>query len=253
MIYDGFIFFNEFELLEIRLNELWDVVDKFILVEADTTHSGKPKPMWFRERKAEFEKYWSKIVHVEVRDMPKTTVTWDREIHQRNCILRGVDKTMVRDGDVLMVSDVDEIIRASALKASLPILRPLQFKMSSYGSYVNAPSGSWSYAKAIPLQLFLGSLSPQQVRHSNYREVLDGGWHFSYLGGPAKICEKMDAFSHQEKNVQQFNNLETLTKNLAKSAGVFGGHMSFEKIDATWPEYLVKNQEKFRHLIGPPA
>ncbi len=253
MIYDGFIFFNEFDLLEIRLEELWGVVDKFILVESAQTHSGKKKPMYFREEKTRFEKYLPKIVHIEVTDVPSTSVTWHREIHQRNCIMRGVDRAAAREGDVLLVSDLDEIIKASTLKRAMPIQHPVQFKMRSFGGYVNAPSGPWSYAKAAPLRLFLEGLSPQTCRHSNYQEVLEGGWHFSYLGGPAKICEKMDAFSHQEAAVQRFNNLTLVQENLKKSVGVFGGRMSFEKLDDTWPEYLVKNQEKFRHLIGPPA
>ena len=42
-IYDCFTFFNELDLLEIRLNELNEVVDYFVLVEATTTHSRKPK------------------------------------------------------------------------------------------------------------------------------------------------------------------------------------------------------------------
>ena len=44
MIYDGFMFFNEFEVLEIRLNALADVVDYFVLVEATRTISNKPQP-----------------------------------------------------------------------------------------------------------------------------------------------------------------------------------------------------------------
>ena len=46
MIYDCFIFFNEFDLLEIRLNELDNIVDKFVLVEANFTHSSKEKPYY---------------------------------------------------------------------------------------------------------------------------------------------------------------------------------------------------------------
>jgi len=37
-IYDCFRFFNELDLLEIRLDELCDVVDYFVLVEARQDH-----------------------------------------------------------------------------------------------------------------------------------------------------------------------------------------------------------------------
>lgn len=255
MIYDGFIFFNEFELLEIRLNELWDVVDKFILVEAYLTHSGKPKPMYFKERKGDFEKYLSKIIHVEVYNTPNSPkdVSWDREIHQRNSILDGVSRIGVTDDDILIVSDVDEIVRASAVKTLGRLIKPVQFAMQSFGGYVNTPSGPWNYAKAGPVRLFLEGLAPQICRHNTYMDVPNGGWHFSYLGGPAKICEKMSAFSHQEERVQRHNDLARITANLAQGHGVFGGKFSVVEVDDTWPAYLVKNREKFSHLFYKPA
>lgn len=51
MIYDCFTFFNELNLLEIRLNILNDVVDKFVLVEATKTFSGKDKPLYYEQNK----------------------------------------------------------------------------------------------------------------------------------------------------------------------------------------------------------
>ena len=47
MIYDCFPFNNELDILEIRLNILNDVVDKFILVEASKTQSLLDKPFYF--------------------------------------------------------------------------------------------------------------------------------------------------------------------------------------------------------------
>ena len=52
MIYDCFPFFNELELLEMRLHELSGVVDKFVLVEATRTFTNKPKPLYFQENQS---------------------------------------------------------------------------------------------------------------------------------------------------------------------------------------------------------
>ena len=46
-IFDSFIFFNELELLEMRLNILGDVVDKFVLTESPFTVSGNEKPLYY--------------------------------------------------------------------------------------------------------------------------------------------------------------------------------------------------------------
>ena len=42
-VYDCFTFFNELDLLEIRLNELDNVVDYFVLVESKRSFQNKPK------------------------------------------------------------------------------------------------------------------------------------------------------------------------------------------------------------------
>ena len=44
----AFSFFNELDLLELRLHELNKVVDYFVLVEATLTHSGWNKPIILR-------------------------------------------------------------------------------------------------------------------------------------------------------------------------------------------------------------
>ena len=44
-VFDCFQFYNEFDVLEIRLAELDPLVDHFVIVEATHTHTGKPKPL----------------------------------------------------------------------------------------------------------------------------------------------------------------------------------------------------------------
>ena len=43
MIVDAFTFFNEKELVELRVKYLNKIVDYFVVVEADVTHTGKSK------------------------------------------------------------------------------------------------------------------------------------------------------------------------------------------------------------------
>ena len=70
-IYDCFTFFNELELLEIRLNELYNYVNYFVIVEGDKTHDGKTKEfiffknkfkggIWFNVQREEAKK-WKRI------------------------------------------------------------------------------------------------------------------------------------------------------------------------------------------------
>ena len=119
MIYDCFTFFNELDLLEIRLNVLNDVVDKFVLVEATTTFSGTPKPLYFNENKKRFDKFASKIIHVIINDtpiQPKTIIGeyWSWEFFQRNAIVRGL--VNCKETDTILISDLDEIPNPNQIK-----------------------------------------------------------------------------------------------------------------------------------------
>ncbi|MBO6167304.1 MAG: hypothetical protein J6P13_03005 [Kiritimatiellae bacterium] len=114
MIYDCFSFFNELDILEIRLNALKDVVDRFVLVEAVKTHSGQPKKLYFEENKDRYKPFLDKIIHVIVDNephlpekCPKLTAAWAYENHQRNVIVRGLAR--IGADDVLLISDLDKI------------------------------------------------------------------------------------------------------------------------------------------------
>ena len=114
MIYDCFSFFNELDILELRLNVLKDVVDRFVLVEAARKHSGEAKPLYFEENKARFAEFTDRIIHVVVVDepvtppeCPKLIASWAFENHQRNAIVRGLKDA--RPEDTIMISDLDEI------------------------------------------------------------------------------------------------------------------------------------------------
>src|ERR1022692_3538362 len=84
MIYDCFTFFDELELLELRLHELGDVVDKFVWVEATKTHSNKSKPLHYQENRVLFQAFHDQIIHVVVDDMPDSNDSWVLENFQRN-------------------------------------------------------------------------------------------------------------------------------------------------------------------------
>ena len=96
MIIDCFPFFNELDLLEIRLNVLNDVVDKFVLVEASKTQSLIDKPFYFEENKDRYSKFLDKIIHVKITDYPKKD-GWAMENYQRNCIVKGLQQLELKE------------------------------------------------------------------------------------------------------------------------------------------------------------
>ena len=62
MIVDCFSFFNELDMLECRLEYLYNHVDKFVICEANYTHSGIKKDFNYLNNKSRFAKYEDKII-----------------------------------------------------------------------------------------------------------------------------------------------------------------------------------------------
>jgi hypothetical protein len=122
-IYDGITYNGEKEILEIRLNELKDVVFKTIIVESNRTQVGKPKPYKFEAQKDYFADFLDNIVYVKLDDShldnnPIQSGDWRHEHYVREAIkdkgLLAVQKSGIKlyQDDYLVISDVDEIPKA---------------------------------------------------------------------------------------------------------------------------------------------
>ena len=127
-IIDCFTFYNELQLLEYRLSILYDVVDYFIIVEANQTYRGKNKELFYNKNKERFGKFKDKIIHIVV-DLPykypninyknnkpfqllnynENGDQWINEAFQRECIKNGFEQISLNDEDYIIVSDLDEI------------------------------------------------------------------------------------------------------------------------------------------------
>lgn len=284
MVYDSFIFFNEIELLHLRLHELSEVVDRFVLVESTRTFTNRPKPLLFAQNREAFAAFADKIIHVVVEDSPDAANPWRIEDFQRNCIRRGLKNC--RPDDIVMVSDVDEIPAArqvrqtvSAMRFSpglpaalahrlftqfpIPKLARNLFKKWHPFVYVFEQRVRQFYFNGVPkratpwwgtrMAYYRDVGSPNDLRCWKGHAVPDGGWHFTYLGGVERIQAKLAAFSHQEFNTPQYNDAQRLTENLQQGRDFLhaGAAIEFEPLDATYPDYLLRNQQRFQPWIRP--
>jgi beta-1,4-mannosyl-glycoprotein beta-1,4-N-acetylglucosaminyltransferase len=143
-IFDCFLFFNELDLLELRLSILNEHVDYFVIVEAAQTFQGDDKDYIFEKNKIRYSKYLHKIIHFKVEkysfdfsNLPyvanpqniddqvlnqiytfidncphfdkKKEFWWGNDFYQRECIWRALAKNQPHKNDLILISDVDEI------------------------------------------------------------------------------------------------------------------------------------------------
>ena len=112
-LYDCCIYYDEDLILDLRLNTLYNFVDKFVIAEATRDHAGNEKKLNFKHNN--FSKFKDKIEYIVVDDIPVNVVSkkknWTpnhwRDQHQRNSLARGLENC--NENDLIMISDIDEI------------------------------------------------------------------------------------------------------------------------------------------------
>lgn len=276
MIYDCFTFFNELDLLEIRLNILNDIVDKFVIVEGTKTFKGNDKPLNFKANEERFEKFKDKIIYVVFNDYPESDNPWLYENLQRNAIAQGL--VNCNDDDIILISDLDEIINPEAIKRGIeslnkgtPIKKFVQYNMNYFLNTINCKIPLWLHPEMCTYKNFKNCLD--NIEDYNYntftiKEVNQGttankirmyedcdliefgGWHFSFLGGAEKIIYKIKNFSHQELVPQ----LDSIMASVAQNIENINTTNTSKQLSALkyqlLPEYLQKNIDKYQKYIS---
>jgi len=283
-LFDCFTFFNEFELLEVRLNELSPLVSYFVIAEAPITFQGKEKPLYFLENRQRFAKFADRIRHVVVNDMPvgsREADHWRREHHQRNALANAIADAA--PDDYVMLSDVDEIPRASVVRSILdqnaggPIIHLLELAMFRFflnfrepkpwlrngprltrRRYVNSFQAlrNTRPPAADPINSFRRwlSASMQLARPIRRNVVHDAGWHFSSLGGAEAYAEKLRSFSHIEPERRTLPD-NAMVGVAARRIGeaLKQGPGKTVPVDGSFPAFIVDHVEQFQSLIYPAA
>ena len=133
-IVDVFPFFNEKELLELRIRMLEHHVDQFVISEANRTHSGMPKNFILKDlidelglpkdkiRIIEVDLYadeaqtpaYIDVCHATSAKSEHDAISWTRERIQRDAIAKVIDD--YDDDTVFIMSDCDEIIDPAAIE-----------------------------------------------------------------------------------------------------------------------------------------
>lgn len=176
-VYDCFTFCEEFNLLDLRMAELKDVVDVHILVEAAVTHRGSPKPLNFYDKRFE---YLDRVLPTFLDSLQGSTPT-ERAECQRNAILTALREAGAKSNDLILISDVDEIPDSSVI-ARFGTNRAANLNQEMF--FFNARYRSneqWRRAKILLFEELEHLGSVQRARDTIFNSSIDpGGWHMRY-------------------------------------------------------------------------
>ena len=279
-VFDSIIFFNELELLEMRLNILNDVVDHFVLTESPFTVSGNEKPLYYQENKDRFAKFNDKITHHITEEIPNDfshmlekskfhvaykepdpygtpmidiPIRFQRALYNRNNSAFAIEKAGAKDDDLIITSDADEIINPY-------VLEDLDW-FDSNNHYVATGPGYYFKLNFLYQDDWMGprlctwkhlkntTVDQHRQDHQRAYRIEDAAWHFSFLGDAENFKLKLASYEHTE------NNTEAVTGNAVQKVeeglDPLGRGQQYKAvpIDDTYPEYIQNNQEKYSNLI----
>ena len=248
-VYDLIMFSTELDWLDIRLHTLASHVDFFVIIESPTTFTGAAKPLVLKRHWNRFARFHKQMIYRVVEDPIDSSRIWDPEDYLRNSMLHAVFPTIegeeraARHGDVLVVSDMDEIVRPEAMLimryCEIPARLTLRTQFFYYSFLWRHRGQQWPHPQATIYKGDIAStLSPNDLRMDligpgfapfaslkrwwDRGTLWDAGWHcsscFSTIG---EFQTKMNSFSHQGWNTEENQNARTICERVRSGQELF--------------------------------
>ena len=262
-VVDTFIFYNELDLLDVRLHEHDRFVDYFVLAENPIAFNVQSKNEFYKENMDRFSEFKDNIL-VTGNDRDFGGDSWNREWSLRNSVRKGVEYLLnetgeIKEDDWVILSDLDEIIRSSCFKEQdFANDKRYKFDLSFryYKFNCREVNDGWAGPIMVPVGVFLKH-NPQDIRHhsnnpditeSNTIYVPKAGWHFSYMGGVDKVISKINTGGHQELNNDTYKDVTRIATKLKYGEDLFDreGHYWEFINDDDYPKYVLDNPEMFK-------
>ncbi|KAK6346618.1 hypothetical protein TWF696_006738 [Orbilia brochopaga] len=279
-IYDLFMINNEMDWLEIRMETMAKHVDYFVILEAPYTFTGLPKALTMEANWARFAKFHKQMIYKVMESFPPGAKrAWDYEDFQRNAMftqaLLGMPGEQApRVGDVIIVSDVDEIVRPAALQilrnCDFPKRLTLRSQFYYYGFQFLHKGQQWEHPQATTFQGASDTILPADLRNGeggnrltawwDKADLWNAGWHCSSCFSTIEdMLTKMKSFSHMSLNAERFRDPNRIVDRIRNGLDLWDRKgQVYEKIPRNQdiPEILKSKPEKFRYLLdreGPDA
>jgi beta-1,4-mannosyl-glycoprotein beta-1,4-N-acetylglucosaminyltransferase len=269
-VYDLFLINTELDWLEIRLHELHPHVDYFVILEATSSFSGNPKPFHFKSNFGPFQHFYPKIIyHALNLDHIKHYDASGREQYIRNALFDSVFPSLIGPaapelGDVIIVSDLDEIPRPNTVVAlrncQFPERTHIRSRFYYYSFQWEHIGDEWGNPRATFYQGPNNTIRPEDLRNlpGTKFDLWNAGWHCSSCFSTiAEMTTKIESFSHTDLDRPEFKIPSEVVRRVRNGIDLFDREDNrFKKVEFNddIPEYLKHNRERFNYLLDrdPP-
>lgn len=232
-VIDAFLFYNEFDILNLRLNYLKNL-DYFIICECNYTHSGNLKPYYLDKIIDDIpENIRNKIIRLKYEPSYYYDA-WTLENEHRDFISKNLQD--FSSNDIIMISDVDEIPKKSSIEKIFN-LKNKDFVYTAkcdffYYNFNTFLHNDWDGTTFCSVENCI-KIGSQELRNqrSNYKKIEDGGWHFSYFGDIDQIKLKINSFAHQEFNKEEYVNNLNIEDAIKNKQNLYDKNWKFSEYD----------------------
>lgn len=243
MIIDSFMYFNEQDVAEIRMNELDSIVDLFVVGIGDLTFRGKPN-----NNELVIPDHLKHKVLVNKIKLPELATPWQRELALRQRLQERTCASVRNDDDVVIFTDVDEIPHPGTVKNYSDFCHsPSSINMDHYNYNFRYIKPHWECAILVRGKHFykLDADSIRSFRHNPFF----GGWHLSYFGNASKIQEKMKSYSHSEFDLPHYTDIAEIQRRIDNNIDVID--RPNVDVHPRWelPQYVQNNTERFKEYL----
>lgn len=261
--FDCFMFNGEFDLARMRFTELWDHVDKFVVVEAAKTFTGNDKPLFFEENMDLFAEFREKIIHVTVKDFPDyCEYPWSKDFYQRDAVAQGLDGVAAEE-DFVVIADADELWRWDVVSRFDGDVATMRMRMAK--NFLNyQPLGTGRANRdtaAIARYRIVRENGASAVRFNLGRIqrkqsgfwLDDAGWHFHAIGDERFIQYKFSSYAHREHhNKPDLVQLERVRDRLNRlRAGEYEPDWTAVPLGCHMPACVQRDPASYEHILLP--
>jgi hypothetical protein len=249
-IFDVFSYNGE-EIALFRIKYLFEIIDKFIIIEARETHSGIKKDVLYFEtekNKVLFEAYMSKIIYIVIDTFETVDKTlwkpeiwmskiaepaWICENYQRNYAsdyllnMYGTFPYYIYCGNVDEIPHrgiFNEFINGTSEKYN-SIKDAVHLEMTMYSYNFNWKKVYKWYYPFITTSKCLVNHRLSELRYmmpsADAAYISNAGWHCSHFHSADDIIRKISSYAHREYDVQKNKTIEHIHQCFISGKDIF--------------------------------